>query len=63
MCKLIVYVCDMTSTVSDVLFTAFCVRHRRGEMYSDHSRMCVCLSLAAFPYYCHLTWGNGKGVS
>jgi len=31
-------------------------RHSRGEMYSDHDRMCVymsvCLSLTAFSHYC-----------
>ena len=31
---------------------------------SGHSRLCVCLSLAAFPLYCmdpDVTWGNGRG--
>jgi len=35
------------------------VRRSRGEMYSGHGRLCVCLSLAAFPYYCtdpDVTW-------
>jgi len=33
-------------------------------MYSGHGRLCVCLSLAAFPHYCmepDVTWGNGRG--
>ena len=32
-------------------------------MYSDHGRLCVCLSLAAFPHYCtdpDVAWGNGR---
>jgi len=37
-------------------------------MYIGHARLCVCLSvclsLAAFPYYCmdpDVTWRNGRG--
>jgi len=33
-------------------------------MHIDHARMCVCLSVDAFPYYCtdpDVTWGNCKG--
>ena len=33
-------------------------------MYIFHSRLCACLSLAAFPHYCmhpDVTWGNGRG--
>jgi len=33
----------------------------RGKMYIGHGRLCVCLSLAAFPHYCmdlDVTWGN-----
>ena len=33
-------------------------------MYIGHLRLCVCLSLAAFPHYCtdpDVTWGNGRG--
>jgi len=33
-------------------------------MYSGHGRLCVCLSLAAFPHYCtepDETWRNGRG--
>jgi len=33
-------------------------------MYSGHGRLCVCLSLAAFPHYCtdpDVGWGNGRG--
>jgi len=32
-------------------------------MYIGHARLCVCLSLAAFSYYCtepDVTWGNGR---
>jgi len=34
-------------------------------MYIDHDRLCVCLSIAAFPYYCtdpDVTLGNGRGA-
>jgi len=40
------------------------VRRSRGEMYIGHARLCVCLSLAAFPHYCtdpDVTWANGRG--
>jgi len=40
------------------------VRHRRGEMYVGHGRLCVCLSLAAFSHYCmdpDVSRGNGRG--
>ena len=43
----------------------FRVSRRRREMYSGHDRLCVCLSLAAFPHYCtdpDVTWGNGRDV-
>jgi len=33
-------------------------------MYTGHGRLCVCLSLAAFPHYCtdpDVTLGNGSG--
>jgi len=30
----------------------FRVSRRRREMYSGHARLCVCVSLAAFPHYC-----------
>jgi len=40
----------------------------RNVAYIDHGHLCVCLhmclSLAAFPYYCtdpDVSWGNGKG--
>jgi len=42
----------------------FHVRHSRGKMYSGHGRLCVCLSLAAFPHYCtdpDASWENGRG--
>ena len=35
-------------------------------MYSGHSRLCACLSLAAFPHYCTgpgCNLGEWKGVS
>ena len=40
------------------------MRHSRGKMYSGQGRLCVCLSLAAFPHYCmdlDVTRGNGTG--
>jgi len=33
-------------------------------MYIGHARLCVCLSLAAFPHYCmdpDVSWGDGRG--
>ena len=30
----------------------FRVRRSRGEMYTGHDRLCVCLSLAAFRHCC-----------
>ena len=41
-----------TNTSTDLLH--FVWGHSRGEMYSGHGRLCVCvcLSLAAFPHYC-----------
>ena len=33
-------------------------------MYIGHARLCVCLSLVAFPHYYtdpDVTWGNGSG--
>ena len=35
-------------------------RYNRDEMYIGHDRLCVCLTLAAFPRYCtdpDVTWG------
>jgi len=32
--------------------TPCCISRSQGEMYSGHGRLCVCLSLAAFPRYC-----------
>ena len=32
-------------------------------MYSGHGRLCVCLSLSAFPHYCtdpDVSWENGR---
>jgi len=49
------------STINIVI--TFRMRHSRGEMYSGHGRLCVCLFLAAFPHYStdlYVTWGNGK---
>ena len=42
------------------------VRRSRGERYSGHGRLCVCvcLSLAAFPHYCtdpDVSCRNGRG--
>jgi len=43
-------------TASSQYFYISRVRHRRGEMYVGHGRLCVCvsvcLSLAAFLHYC-----------
>ena len=33
-------------------FITFRVSRRLREMYIGHARLCVCLSLAAFPHYC-----------
>jgi len=51
------------------IFT-FYVRHSRGEMYSGHGRLSVCvlvwLSLATFPHYCTypaVTLEDGSGCS
>jgi len=38
--------------------------YSRDEMYIGHRRLCVCPSLAAFPYYCtdpNVRWRNGRG--
>jgi len=48
------------------LFITFRMRHSQGEMYTGHSHLCVCLSLAAFPHYCmdlDVSWGNGRGCA
>jgi len=39
------------NTYTDHVIT-FRVRRSRGEIYIGHGRLCVCLSLAAFPHYC-----------
>jgi len=52
-------------TTERVLIITFRVRRSRGEMYIGHGRLCVCLSLAAFPHYCtdpNVTWANGRGA-
>jgi len=39
----------------------FRVSRSRGEMYIGHGRLCVCLSLAAFPHYYmdpDVSWGE-----
>ena len=46
------------------LFVTFSVKRSRGEMYSGHGRLSVCLSVAAFPHYCtdpDISWGNAWG--
>ena len=56
----LVYICALSLQFR--LFT-FRVRRSRGEMYIGHSRLSVCLSLAAFPHYCtdlEVTWGNDR---
>jgi len=60
------------SALTDVCtLLTFCVSRRRREMYIDHARLCVCmsvcvcLSLAACPHYCtdpDVTWGNGRSL-
>ena len=45
-------------------FVTFRVSRGRCEMCIGHP--CVCLSLAASPYYCmdpDVTWGNGRGAA
>jgi len=37
--------------VTPPIFT-FCAGHRRRKMYSGHTRLCVCLSVAVCPHYC-----------
>jgi len=42
----------------------FRVQRSRDEMYIGRGRLCVCLSLAAFPHYCNdldVSWKNGRG--
>jgi len=54
-------------TRASLLFTKLItlrVRRSRGEMYSGHGRLCVCLSLAACLHECtaaDVSWGNGTG--
>jgi len=53
----------MVIVVVVYIFT-FGMRHSWGEMYIGYGRLCVCLSLAAFPHCCmglDVTWGNGRG--
>ena len=53
---------EYTASIPHKLST-FLVRRSRGEICIGHGRLCVCLSLAAFPHYCmdpDLTWGNGR---
>jgi len=57
------------SYVTVISVVTFRVSRRQHDMYSDHARLCVCLSvclwLAAFTHYCTdpvLTWGNGRGA-
>jgi len=40
------------------------VRRRRGEMYTGHDRLCVCLSLAACPHCTDpdVSWGMVRGA-
>ena len=62
--SLIVRLGNILTSVHTRVSVTFRVSHRRREMYTGHARLCVCLSLAAFPHYCtdpDITWGNGKG--
>jgi len=48
------------------MLITFRMRHSRGEMYTGRGRLCVCLSLAVFPYYCMepvVSWGYDRGCS
>jgi len=52
---------------AETSFSTCRVRPSRGEMYIGHGRLCVCvcLSLAEFPYYCtdpDVTWGMVGGA-
>jgi len=38
--------------ITECLIT-FRVRHSRGEMYSDHGRLCVCLCVWHQPFKCN----------
>jgi len=49
----------LTTEYSCFIVIAFCVRHSRDKMHIGYSRLCVCLSLAAFQHYCmdpDVTW-------
>jgi len=57
--------CQCVCYVWLLLVITFRVSRRRRETYSGHARLCVCLSLAAYPHYCmhpDVTWGNGRGA-
>jgi len=57
-------VADAFATPIICCFVTFCVTHSRGEMYSGHGCLCVCLSFATFPHYCadpDVSCGNGRG--
>jgi len=44
-------------------FITFHAKRSQGEMYIGHGRLCVCLSLTAFPHYCKdpgVIWRNGR---
>jgi len=48
----------------EINIITFRVSRRRREMYIGHARLCVCLSIIAFPHYCtdpDVSWGNGRG--
>jgi len=50
--------------VLDVCLVTFRLSRRPQEMYSGHTRLCVCLSAAACRHYCtdpDVTWGSGRG--
>ena len=59
----------LTNGALEMHIITFHVRRNRGEMYSGHGRLCLCvcvgLSLTAFPHYCtdpDVTWGNDRGI-
>ena len=46
LCMYVAHVCVIVN------ISTFHVRRSRGKMYRGHGRLCVCLSLAAFPHCC-----------
>ena len=56
---------NLASHADFIRLVTFRVSRSRGEIYIGHSRMYVCLSLAAFPHYSSdpdVTWGMVGGA-